>query len=96
MGEEAERQFRRALDEKSLALQDDAVVLAQWLRFCAERKHAYLSALLGHNRMLRKLNAHGFLERFIHGKKTLLSARNIVCCETHREAIETLFHQERV
>lgn len=93
MGAEEERQFRRALQEKSNAVKDDAVVQAQWLRFCEARKHAYLSALLGHNRALRKLNAHGFLEKYLHGKQSLLGARNIVCCETHREVIETIFNQ---
>lgn len=92
MGGEEERQFRRALHEKSNAVKDDAVVQAQWLRFCEARKHDYLSALLGHNRALRKLNAQGFLEKYLHGKQSLLGARNIVCCETHREVIETIFN----
>jgi len=96
MGKDSEQQFRRSLEEKSNVIQDDAFVQAQWLRFCEENKHDYLSALLGHNRLLRKLNAHGFLTKFLYGKRPLLGVRNIVCCETHREAIETIFSRRMI
>jgi poly-gamma-glutamate synthesis protein (capsule biosynthesis protein) len=91
MGAERERQFRQALAEKSKALTDDSLVEAQWLRFCEAARHQYLSALLGHNRILRKLNTHGLLERCLYSGRQLLGVRNLVCCETHREVLETIF-----
>jgi len=89
----AEQQFRRGLAERSAAIQDEGFVHSEWLKFCEDRRHGYLSALLGHNRLLRRLNKHGWLEKYLHGSRTLLSVRNAVCCETHREAIDTLLHQ---
>jgi poly-gamma-glutamate synthesis protein (capsule biosynthesis protein) len=96
MEKEKEQQFRRQLEEKSHAVKDDAFVEAQWLRFCEERKHDYVSSLLGHNRILSKLNAGGLVEKLLHGKKALLGTKNIVCCETHREAIETIFNHHLI
>ncbi len=96
MEKEREREFRRALEEKSKAIQDDAFVQAEWLKFCEKYKHDYVSALLGHNRLLRMLNARGLLEKFLYKKRTLLGARNVVCCETHREAIETIFNHHLI
>jgi hypothetical protein len=29
----------------------------------------------------------------LHNRKALLRAKNIACCETHREAVETIFNQ---
>jgi poly-gamma-glutamate capsule biosynthesis protein CapA/YwtB (metallophosphatase superfamily) len=89
-----EQEFRLALSNRSQAIQDDAFVEAEWLRFCEERKHSYVSCLLGHNRVLRRLNAQGWIARLVHGRQALLGARNVVCCETHREAIGTIFNHQ--
>ncbi|MGA2863526.1 MAG: CapA family protein [Verrucomicrobiota bacterium] len=91
MNPERERQFLQSLLEKCNAVKDDAWVQAQWRSFCEGRKHSYLSSLLGHNRVLSKLNAKGLVAKFVHGKRSLLRAKNTACCETHREAIETIF-----
>jgi len=96
MGPEREREFRQGLDARSAAIQDDVFVEAQWLKFCAENKHAYLSGILGHNRILAKLNARGLLTRLLYGKRSLLGVRNLVCCETHREALETIFNHRMI
>jgi len=86
-----EEQFRRTLVEKSNAVKEDAVVQTGWLAFCQAEKHAYLSGLLGHGRLLSRLNARGWLTKYLYGKRQMLGVRSIVCCETHREAIETIF-----
>ncbi|HMJ25556.1 MAG TPA: CapA family protein [Pyrinomonadaceae bacterium] len=91
-----EQQFRRALQERANAIGDEGFVLRQWLEFCDTNKHGYLSCLLGHNRVLQKLNKAGFIEKFLHGKRPLLGARNIVSCETHREVIETIFNHQLI
>ena len=85
-----EQLFRKVLGQKSMAVKNDALVESEWLRFCEQHKHDYVSALLGHNRVLRRLNAGGLLERLLYGAKPLLGVRNVVCCETHREALETI------
>ena len=90
---EREREFRRALAKRSEAIQDGAFVQEEWIRFCQERKHGYLSALLGHNRILRKLNKRGLVTKTLLGRRSLLGVRNIVNCETHREAIQTIFNR---
>jgi poly-gamma-glutamate synthesis protein (capsule biosynthesis protein) len=96
MAKDQEAQFRQSLNEKSKAIQDDTFVQAQWLRFCEEQKHDYLSGLLGHNRILRNLNRRGWLTRWLYGSRALLGVRNLVCCETHREALETIFNRGMV
>jgi len=93
MDPEHEREFLRHLEKRSAAIKDEAFVKEEWLRFCEQHKHGYVSALLGHNRVLRKLNKQGVLTKLLYGKKNLLSVRNIVNCETHREAIQTIFNE---
>jgi poly-gamma-glutamate capsule biosynthesis protein CapA/YwtB (metallophosphatase superfamily) len=92
MDQAKEQEFRRQLAQRSAAIQDDAFVEAEWLKFCDQNKHSYISGLLGHNRILSKLNARGWLTRFVYSQSVLLGVRNTVLCETHREAIETIFN----
>jgi len=82
--------FRERLAERARAILDPAFVEAEWSEFCEKHRHAYLSALLGHNRFLRKLNAHGSVTRGLYRKRQLLGVKNVVCCETHREALEVI------
>jgi poly-gamma-glutamate capsule biosynthesis protein CapA/YwtB (metallophosphatase superfamily) len=90
MTDERAGQFRKLL--RSMAVQDPSYVQEQWRRYCEERKYSYLSSLLGHNRILGKLNRRGLLTKWFYGKKSFLGVRNVVCCETHREALETIFN----
>jgi poly-gamma-glutamate synthesis protein (capsule biosynthesis protein) len=94
MNPEREREFLRDLANRSGFLQDDDLVEAEWISFCQQNKHDYLSALLGHNRLFRKLNSTGLLLKYLYGPKRFLSVRNCVSCETHREAIATIFERE--
>jgi poly-gamma-glutamate synthesis protein (capsule biosynthesis protein) len=92
MRPDQEQTFRRAVEDRSKTVTDPAFVEAEWLKFCEQEKHAYLSALLGHNRVLTKLNSSGLLTKSFYGRRQLLGVRNLVCCETHREALETIFN----
>ena len=94
MDQAKEQEFRRALAQRSAAIQDDAFVQAEWLKFCEENAHSYISGLLGHNRILSKLNSRGLLTRLLYNQRVLLGVRNTVICETHREAIETIFDHQ--
>jgi poly-gamma-glutamate synthesis protein (capsule biosynthesis protein) len=91
MSGERECRFLSEIEKRSLAVRDDTYVERQWLRFCEERKQDYLSTVLGHGRILRRLSLGGRLIDLFHGKKTLLGVRNAVLCETHREALATIF-----
>jgi poly-gamma-glutamate synthesis protein (capsule biosynthesis protein) len=88
---EKENAFRNRLAELSASVQNDEWVQEQWLNFCEQKKHGYLSGVLGYNRVLRKLNKTGLLTRLLYGKQQFLTVRNMVCCETHREALHTIF-----
>jgi poly-gamma-glutamate capsule biosynthesis protein CapA/YwtB (metallophosphatase superfamily) len=85
------QEFRRALAQRATAIKDEAWVEAEWIKFCERNKHDYLSSLLGHNRVLAGLNKRGLVEKLLHGRSALLRAKNVACCETHREAIDTIF-----
>ncbi|MGD0348723.1 MAG: CapA family protein [Verrucomicrobiota bacterium] len=93
MEKSKEQEFRRSLEAKSEALKNDTVVEAEWLKFCGKSKYAYISGLLGHNRVMKKLNSHGCLTRLLYGRRQLLGVKNLVCSETHREVIETIFNE---
>lgn len=86
-----ENEFRHELARKSRQVKDEGEVLRMWNTFCDTYKHAYLNALLAQNKVLRKLNSRGFLNKFLYARQSLLGVRNLVSCETHREAIETIF-----
>jgi poly-gamma-glutamate synthesis protein (capsule biosynthesis protein) len=86
-----EREFLQGLEKKSKAVRDDTFVQARWLEFCMANKYDYLSSLLGYNRVLAKLNVRGSLVRLLRSKMSLLRSGNLVTCETHREALETIF-----
>jgi hypothetical protein len=96
MPKERAEKFRRGLAERSAAIQDDAFVQAEWLKFCESNKHDYISGLLGHNRILSKLNCRGLLTRFLYNQRVMLGVRNTVLCETHREVIETIFNRRLI
>jgi hypothetical protein len=87
----AEKTFREALTKRSQAILDPAFVDAEWVAFCKENKYGYLSSVLGHNKILRKLNRNGKLMKVLHSERVQLGMRNSILCETHREALETIF-----
>ncbi|MBX3744454.1 MAG: CapA family protein [Verrucomicrobiae bacterium] len=90
------RAFLETLAARSANLANDALVEAQWVEFCEKRRHGYISSFLGHGGILRRLNRKGWLERFLYGPRRLAGARNLVSCETHREALQTLFDRRLV
>lgn len=83
--------LRERLKVRSEAISDSRFVADEWKRYCQGLKHSYMSHLLGHNRVLRRLNRSGLLERALYANRTLISSKNVVLCETHREVLETLF-----
>lgn len=84
------------LDAKSRALLDDEYIREEWRRFCENQKHEYLGTLLGHNRLLQRANGYGLLARLAYNRRRLLGTKNVLTCETHREALETIFKEGMV
>lgn len=91
---EAQKDFLLALRKKSSELSDPVKVQERWREFCRANRHSYLSALLGHGRFLSKLNSRGLLTKYFYGDLPLLRAKNVLSCETHREAVQTIFEHE--
>ena len=96
MGLSRAEMFLGDLAAKSRAILDDEFVKAEWRRFVQDNKHGYLNVLLGYNRIVRRANRTGVLARMLYGGRRLLGTRNLVCCETHREALETIFTEGMV
>lgn len=90
------RMLLETLAAKSRRLLDPDYVASEWRRFCEEHKHQYLSVLLAHNRILRRANRKGHLSGWLYRPRRLLGTRNVVSCETHREAVETIFKERLV
>lgn len=86
-------QFLAYLKKRAEMICDEKFVEREWMEFCSKRRNQYISSLLGHNRIVRKMNANGLIERLLYGDKHLLSSRNILNCETHREAVQTIFEE---
>jgi poly-gamma-glutamate synthesis protein (capsule biosynthesis protein) len=94
MAGDRETTFRKALAERNRKIQDSDFVDAEWKNFCRNHRHGYMAGLLGFNRVMRKLNRNGALTRLLYGTRPLLGVRNIIQCETHREAAQTIFEAQ--
>jgi poly-gamma-glutamate synthesis protein (capsule biosynthesis protein) len=95
MPEQAGQAFRQKLEEQSRLLKNAGFVEAQWRTYVDRQRHGYLSVVLGHNRILKKLNSTGLLTRFLYGRRRLLGMRNCIVCETHHEALQTILTERR-
>jgi poly-gamma-glutamate synthesis protein (capsule biosynthesis protein) len=85
-----EQVFLNTLAERSRVLQDPGRVKTAWEDYCAERHHYFMSCMLGHNRLLRRLNRNnGAISRLCREEKLLLLT-NIVRCDIHRETALTV------
>ena len=88
---ERDREFRRSLAERSARLADPEAVAREWKEFCLRNQNSYMSSLLAHGRILGRLNRSGWVTRSLYRRTSLLQARNVALCETHREVVQTLF-----
>lgn len=91
MSPDAAKALLQIVAERSEQIQDGNFVREQWKRFCAERKNYYMSKMLGHGRILTRLNRRGSVVRWCYSNRALLGASNSVQCEAHREVLETIF-----
>jgi poly-gamma-glutamate synthesis protein (capsule biosynthesis protein) len=93
MRPEQEGQFLKRLTARSEQIMDPAFVEAEWMQFCESNEHSYRSIMFGFGRILARLNRGGAVERWFPRKRALLQSKNLACCETHREAVETIIRR---
>jgi len=90
MDKNTEQLFRDEIERRSCLIADDAFVLERWIEFCRNKEDQYLNRLTGHNRILKLLNKYGLFVKFFSSDIFLYRLQNIICCESHREGIETI------
>lgn len=88
--ERDEKEFVSTITQRSEAILEINFVKERWDDFCNNQSHYYLSKLLGHSRPLKRLNRNGLLTRMLYSKSSLLTVKNVVTCESHREVLETI------
>jgi Bacterial capsule synthesis protein PGA_cap len=90
MPPERAQAFLRDLSERSSAMQDPGMVKAAWEEYCTERHNYFMSNMLGHNRLLRRLNRDTGAIARLHNEDKLLLLTNILRCDIHRETALTV------
>lgn len=94
MPPERQRTFLDMLSKRSLAIEEPGRVEAEWDKYCAERHHYFMSCMLGHNRLLRRLNRDSGAVARLYPQERFMLMTNILRCAIHREtALTVLRHQ---
>jgi poly-gamma-glutamate synthesis protein (capsule biosynthesis protein) len=93
MPPERERAFLQGLAERSEAIKDEAFVARTWEQFCRKQRHGVMSFVLGHGRLLRRLNRNGGVVRLVHGKQRLREIKDCVVSDTNREVFLEVLDQ---
>ncbi len=93
MSAEKEQAFLQGLAERSQAITDDRFVARQWQQFCRRQRHGLMSFVLGHGRLLRRLNRNGAVVKHVHGKQRLREIKNCVVSDTNREVFLEVLDQ---
>lgn len=86
---EEETRFREALEARSRSLREDGQVEACWEAYCQSRALPLLDEVLGHGRLLRRLNRNGAILN-LRGKSYFRKLLSIVQNESGVEALNTL------
>jgi poly-gamma-glutamate capsule biosynthesis protein CapA/YwtB (metallophosphatase superfamily) len=90
MRPERESAFLKSLSERSRSIQEPGRVKAEWDRFCAERHNYFMSCMLGHNRLLRRLNRDSGAIARLYPEDRFMLMTNILRCDIHRETALTV------
>ncbi len=93
MPPEREKAFLDGLDERSRAIKDERFVARTWEQFCRSQRHGLMSFVLGHGRLLRRLNRNGGVVKHVHGKQRLREIRNCFVSDTNREVFLEVLDQ---
>jgi len=90
MPAERQQNFLEMLNERSRAIQEPDRVKTEWDKYCAERHNYFMSSMLGHNRLLRRLNRDSGVLARLHPEEHFMLMTNILRCEVHRETALTV------
>lgn len=95
LDKKGEDKFLKELEERSEALKSEGFIEEMWEKTCYAERHLLMSRVLGHNRVWRVLNRKFHFSDWLYRIKTKMMVRNVVECEVHREALETLWKIDR-
>ncbi len=84
------RAFLKTLGERSRAIKEPGRVKAAWDQYCAERHHYFMSCMLGHNRLLSRLNRNKGAIARLYPEDRFMMMTNILRCAIHRETALTV------
>ena len=88
MPADQEEKLFQLLQERLLIMSDHECLEKHWSQFCSNRKNNYLSEVLGHGRLMRRLNRHGAVIDW-HGPRYLRNLLSITQNESHLEVLMT-------
>ena len=75
MNETDGQELLHRLASRSRDLKHSDFVASEWQKYCEARRYSYISGLLGHGRILRRLNRLGFLGRWLYNRRILLGTK---------------------
>jgi hypothetical protein len=88
-----EQAFLEELAKRSQAIKDYGFVERTWEQFCRAQRHGVMNFILGHGRLLGRLNRNGWVVKNVHGKQRLREIRNCVGSDTNREVLLQALNQ---
>jgi poly-gamma-glutamate capsule biosynthesis protein CapA/YwtB (metallophosphatase superfamily) len=94
MPPDREHAFLNTLRERSRGIQEPGRVEAEWDKYCAERHHYFMSSMLGHNRLLRRLNRDSGAIARLYPEDRFMLMTNILRCAIHRETALTVLRRQ--
>jgi poly-gamma-glutamate synthesis protein (capsule biosynthesis protein) len=86
----AAKSLLQSIATRSESLKKHGFIESEWRAYCVQKKHEYVSMILGHGRILRRLNRHGQLVRLLYPLSSQLVVRNLIQCDAHRDILETV------
>ena len=97
MPAEREELFLQKLNKRSRDIQEDLDrVKTEWEGYCTERHNYFMSCMLDHNRVLRRLNRDTGAIAKLHSDDHLMLWTNILRCDIHRETALTVLRRHFV
>jgi len=94
MSPEEEGIFQDEFSVRSAGIQQEGFVEEQWRIFCAKRKRYYLNTLHGRCSLIRRIAGRLDVLHYLDSKDVHRVRLNLIRCESHREALETILEYE--
>ena len=96
MGESTAKELLDSFYAKSEKLCNREFIENQWKSFCLAHKNSYLPMLFSYGRISNKINRllGGKLINLLTTKKTRMNSMNLIRCDAHKEAIQTILEKD--